>query len=182
MSRESGFTLIELMVGLAIASLLLLSGRAIFEALANQEERLNTLVRRSDAEANGDLLLRSIMWQAVRNANDTLSFRGSVRSVHLTSRCSVPGGWTEPCVVDLELITPDGRGQASDCQGMRMSTSTGERLSLSFDQCPRGFLYLIDASASGMWISTWYSGRDLPKAVGVIRQRDTLAFRVGASP
>ncbi|MGH7719760.1 MAG: type IV pilus modification PilV family protein [Steroidobacteraceae bacterium] len=168
-----GFTLVEVIVALAVSGVVLLGARALLSGLADHADRLVTYGRATDREANAERLLRSLVAQLEVGTADAGTFGGTEREARFTTWCDVPAGWQERCEVMLAIDTLDSRAL------LRARLSTGHDLILRRGFRAGALRYLHDADAGGMWFHVWGTGVTAPQALGVILDRDTLILRIG---
>ena len=171
--RRAGFTLIELVVAIAIASMAMLFARSLLEELADDAERIVKHASDSDEAANGEHLLRELVGRLEVGTDDSTRFGGHERAARFTSWCEMPSGWLERCRVTLALAEK-GREPV-----LVAALSTGEILVLR-----RGFVfgelrYLADPARGGSWFKSWGGSVTSPLAIGVILDADTLILRIG---
>jgi prepilin-type N-terminal cleavage/methylation domain-containing protein len=169
-----GFTLIELMVAIALSGIVLLGARALWESLANSVDRLQAQATANARAENGDRLLRSLVGRLEVGTDQSHEFAGDEQHVRFTTWCDMPAGWQERCnaVVRFE---PDSGGGVQ----LVARLSTGEFVPLK-----RGFTrgvlrYLNSPAGGGVWFRIWGHGITAPLAIGVITDRDTAIVRIG---
>lgn len=169
---DSGFTLLEVVVALAIAGMLLLGARWVLSAVGDGTERVSAEAGEVDAAANAERLARDLALRTeVRLGGER--FRGDARGVRWGTWCDVPAGWQERCRVTLAVLSTEGRNV----------------LALAFDDgaivpVREGFtagqvMYLRSAESGGVWSAAWDSEIAVPLAIGVVMDRDTLVLRIG---
>ncbi len=172
--RPRGFTLIELVVAIAIGGVVLLGARALWESLALSVDRLSGQARVADAQANGDRLLRSVLGRLEVGTDQSKEFAGDPGVVSFTTWCDVPAGWQERCDARLSIEN------ASDSDlALVLRLSTGENVTLRRGIHVAALRYLNDPVASGVWFRVWGRGITAPLAVGVIADGDTAIVRIG---
>jgi prepilin-type N-terminal cleavage/methylation domain-containing protein len=170
-----GFTLVELLVALAIGVFVVVGARALLDGLAAQATRVAAATRETDADANGERLLRALVGhlEIPAEVGSTSTFGGDERSVHFSSWCEMPRGWQERCRVRLDVEhTPDGIAVVA-------GLSTGETLALKHGQHTEGFRYLVNAGLGGSWVYRWGDGLSAPLAIGILIDGDTMIVRIG---
>jgi len=178
---RQGFTLIELMVALAVSVVVLIGARMMAESLADATHRTVTAAHEADRVANADLLLRSLLSRLEIGTIADQPFGGGPRSVHFTTWCDTPGGWLERCeaVVSLEAYGDTNclvahlapRDPLGEIGPRTIRLATGFR---------NGALrYLNDPRAGGQWFVQWGDGIVAPLAIGVVLDGDTSIVRIG---
>ena len=170
---RAGFTLVEILVAMVIASMAMLAARSLVEELGDGAARIVRHARDSDEEANAEHLLRELAHRLEVGTDDSSRFAGRERIARFTSWCEVARGWLERCRVTLAVDT-HGRQPV-----LAASLSTGEVLVLRRDFALAELRYLADAGGGGRWFRTWEEGVTAPLAIGVIVGLDTLILRIG---
>lgn len=170
---RSGFTLVEVLVALAIAGTVVVTARMLLEQLADDAERLVAHAAANDADANAERMLRELALRLEVGTDDSRRFAGEERAARFTSWCEVPRGWQERCTVTLAI----------DAQGaepiLAASLSTGELLVLRRGFSTATLRYLGDAARGGTWFRSWGESITAPLAIGVVLDADTLILRIG---
>jgi prepilin-type N-terminal cleavage/methylation domain-containing protein len=172
--RRNAFTLVELMVAIALSGVVLLGARALWESLAGSVDRLRVQAAADAREANGERLLRSLVGRLEVGTDQSREFAGDERHTSFTTWCDVPAGWQERCAAEL-AIEPD----SGPALRLVARLSTGETITLE-----RGFYagvmrYLNDPVGGGVWFRIWGHGITAPLAIGVITDGDTAIVRIG---
>jgi prepilin-type N-terminal cleavage/methylation domain-containing protein len=168
-----GFTLVEIMVAIAIGGMVMLGARALLEALADEEHRMAGETAVQDARANGERTLRALVGRLEVGTSEGGPFTGVPAATSCTSWCDVPSGWQERCEVAIAFEIE------GDAPVLVARLAGGRRLVLE-----RGFhsgtlRYLNSAGAGGQWFQKWGTGITAPLALGVILDSDTLIVRIG---
>jgi prepilin-type N-terminal cleavage/methylation domain-containing protein len=171
--RVRGFTLIEILVALAVSGLVVLSARALMEAVDDAATRIGVRAESSDRTANAERLLRAVVGRLEVGTPASGQFGGDERSAQFTSWCERPGGWLERCAVTL-VLRPERGGTA-----VALELSTGETITVARGSGRAELRYLSDARGGGSWIRVWGSGITAPLAIAVFLERDTLLLRIG---
>ena len=178
-SARRGFTLVELLVSLAVVGLVLAGARAILEQLSGTALQIAAGAERADRTANADRVLRALLGQLElgrgegARVGEGRRFTGNERAARFSSWCDTPAGWQERCEVAVGIDTLGGSGV------LAVSLSTGEVLVLR-----RGFRsgrlrYLSDPGSGGVWFRDWGTSVTAPVALGVVLDADTLVVRIG---
>ena len=165
-------TLIEVMAALAIAGLLLVTGRALLGQLQDAGATLGRSARANDERSNATRTLYALMRRADVRPDSASRFAGDSTSASFRSLCERPGGWLERCGVTV-LIETD-----PDSSSMLAQLSTGELLPLRRWPGVGRFRYLDAAGARDQWVSGW--GRSIvpPAAMALVLPADTIVLPV----
>jgi Tfp pilus assembly protein PilW len=163
-------TLVELMAALAIAGLLLVTGRSVLDQIGRASATLGRAARAADERANSARALRAVVRRADVRPDSLDRFSGDSVSATFRSFCEVAGGWLVPCAVTLVL---DAR---PDSSALSARLSTGGSLSLE-PRAGAGTLRYLDVGVSPQtWVGQW--GRSIvpPAAVAMIIAGDTIVL------
>ncbi len=174
-----GFTLMEVLVALAVSAVVILGARALLDGLVLHAGRVAALARRADAEANADHLLRSTVALAGLTT-DSARFDGTPEGASFRSWCDEAGGWQEQCDVRL---TAEHEGSE-----VRVVLALGgsARVEVAARGSAASFRYLASASDGGHWVERWERAITPPLAIGLVTRAtlaaaaDTAIIRVGA--
>jgi prepilin-type N-terminal cleavage/methylation domain-containing protein len=169
---RGAMTLIEVMLALALGSLLLFGARTLFTQLQTTDVILGRTARADDELANATRLLYALVRRAEVRPDSTSRFIGDSTSARFRSLCEQPGGWLEPCAVVVLLdASPDSSSLIADL-------STGERLILA--RWPgQGTLRFLDATPAGdSWIGGWGRSITPPAAMAVAFPQDTIVLPI----
>jgi prepilin-type N-terminal cleavage/methylation domain-containing protein len=175
-SRRSGFTLVELLVALAVGGVAILGARSVLGALADHADRVSDAAASADRDANGERTLRALLGSLEIGTAKDVTFGGDEREARFRSWCASPSGWQERCTVRLGVVTADSATGASILTGV---LAGGESVTLMRDSLAMRLRYLRDAANGGTWFRSWGAGITAPVAIGIIRSRDTIIVRVG---
>lgn len=173
--RRAGFTLVEVMVALAVMGVVLVGARAMLEQVGDHAERIGGAAAEADRDGNADALLRSIAGRTQVSAaiGSEIRFQGEPRMARFRSWCEVPDGWLESCDASLGLIEVDGRNV------LALTLSTGELVPLRSGFRTGEILYLREAGNGGQWLRSWGSSITAPLALGLAIDGDTTIVRIG---
>jgi prepilin-type N-terminal cleavage/methylation domain-containing protein len=169
---RAAFTLVEVMVALAVSAAVVLGARLLLESLGSEASRIVGAARSADADANGERLLRAVVGRLEVGTRDGGSFGGDERSATFTSWCDVPRGWQERCRVTLEITRAE--------RGLAVALAFGgEKIIVRQAEHDVTLRYLADPGAGGVWVSRWGSGLTAPRAIGLLIDGDTVIVRIG---
>lgn len=172
MRRRAGFTLMEVLVAIVVATGVVVTARAILVAIADGGQRLADASAVQDAERNVDQLLRVALLEARTLSQDSVTFLGTSRGFVLRTWCPAPGGWTEPC--DVAVAVLDSVPAIVMRPGLLATDLIVRRARQSVE-----LRYLASAANGGTWLRAWSSSSELPLAVGLLIDGDTLMLPVG---
>lgn len=168
-----GFTLVELVVALAIAGILLFGANATIDAVQALTARGAAAARAADRVRNGGHLLHRLATAIVTNTDAERLFSGDGRAARFTTRCDVPAGWTEPCQV---LLTVESR---ANWQVLVARVRGRPALELLRARQRIRLRYLLDAAEGGQWLDTWGASLAIPLAIGIVRDDETILIPIG---
>jgi len=166
-----GFTLIEVVIALAIAGTLLLGARWVISASGDAAERLTAEAGRVDRNANAERLARELAARTELRPGGHL--RGDRRGARWSTWCDVPSGWQERCEVTLAVLATNER------RVVAIAFDDGRIIPVRDGFSTGSLIYLESATAGGVWVGQWTSETAPPLAVGVVADRDTLVLRIG---
>jgi prepilin-type N-terminal cleavage/methylation domain-containing protein len=171
--RNAGFTLIEVMVALAISGLVVLSTERLFAGAGDGARVLTEARGQLDRDANARRWLEATFLSLAVGDSGATGFTGDRDRVRFTALQLTPGGWFEPRQIDLGLR--DGR--------LGVGVSPGESLILADSVIDLAFDYLLEPGADTRWVQQWVSPVSAPLAVRVRLGRargvvDTLLFLI----
>ena len=159
MSRRKGFTLVEVMVAVAVGAVVILAAHGIFAGVTGGARALLAARETLDREANAR------RWLKASFLSLDPPFEGKPDRVRFTAWQLSAGGWFEPQRIDL------GR------EAFRLAADSVT--SLAFD-------YLLDPGANSKWVREWISPVSAPLAIRIRLRRgigdrgrvDTLLFLI----
>ncbi|HET7188379.1 MAG TPA: prepilin-type N-terminal cleavage/methylation domain-containing protein [Gemmatimonadaceae bacterium] len=177
--RRTGFTLLEVMVALVVGAVVILGARALLDGLSLHSERVRSLARSADAEANAEHVLRSVVLRGGLASDSAARFDGTPEQARFASWCDMAGGWQEQCEVKLVSEPHD--------DGISVVADLGEagRLEVARHLDATTFRYLASASDGGHWVERWERAITPPLAIGLITKAtpearpDTMILRLG---
>ena len=148
MRRWNGFTLIEVMVAIAIAGIVIIAAHAIFTGVADGARAVASARETLDRRANARRWLKATLLSL------DPPFAGRANRVSFTSWQLVAGGWFEQRPTGLQL--EDSR---------LLGTFGGEQVRLADGVADVAFDYLLDPGADARWVREWVSPVSAPLAV-----------------
>jgi prepilin-type N-terminal cleavage/methylation domain-containing protein len=170
---RAGFTLIEVMVALAISGMVLLAARSVLSQLGADARRIEAAAAESDRVSNADRLLRDVVGRTENSSPDGPRFVGDARAARFATWCEVPAGWLERCDATLGIV------QAGDALSLVLTLSDGELVPLRTGLRRARLKYLVDGGEGGHWTGEWTSRLSTPAAVGVEVDDSTLIVPLG---
>lgn len=168
---RGGFTLIEVIVAIAISGLVVLGAHRILVQLADSSGHIGESAAEADRAANAERMLRTLVGHLDNDMESNLV--GDRQSARFTSWCDTPGGWLERCHVTLGIVPAPGS------LALTATLSGGEAVALRSGFQRGELLYLRDARHGGSWSDTWVSVITVPAAIGIVLDSDTMIIRVG---
>lgn len=171
--RMAGFTLLEVIVALAIGSAVMLTARLVVSGVASAASGAADSRARDERLAVPTRTLQGLLRRVEAGTDTGRTFIGNDRAARFTSWCDHPGGWQERCVVYLWL--DPNRGSPS----LRLRTSLGADVVVRAPIGSGALFYLLDARAGGTWLPIWGARLTAPAALLLILDRDSLVLRVG---
>lgn len=188
--RRVGMTLLELVVAIAAGGIVLLAARLLYESVSDGASRLARSTREADAASNGETLLRDALAaaedQRANGKSQQEGLEGSAEEARIPSWCPTPSGWLERCQIVLRLAagpsgTRDAPGDARTSVHLTLQTSDWAQTATVLSTVSAShLLYLETARRGGVWRERWSADAPLPRAIGLVGERDTLILRVGA--
>lgn len=173
LSSRAGFTLLEVVVALALSGLVLLGARMMLGTVADGSARIAAEAAAAGRDANAERTLRDLLLRVEVDPSASRGVAGDERGVRFSTWCEVPAGWLERCTALLGVI------RAGDGQVLALETDGGRVLPIrrGFDRAT--LRYLERAGGMGAWSTRWTSSTAVPEAVMVVVDADTLVLRIG---
>jgi prepilin-type N-terminal cleavage/methylation domain-containing protein len=170
--ERGGFTLVEVLVALAIGAVVLVSARTLLDGLALHARTTVRAMHDADTESNGERLARQVAGNVILVADPVPSFIGTERESIFDAWCPATRGGLEHCRVRL--------AHSSDAKepGITLSLSTGATLPLLHGANAR-LRYLSDATDGGHWEDLWRQPQTPPLAVALYAGARSLMLRIG---
>lgn len=158
MRGRRGFTVVELLIGLAVGGVVLVLAGAVMGQLTADAGRVVTSRDALDRRAHARALLTSAFRSLQVGQGDDDSFLGSAQATEFTARIETAHGWLEPRRV--VLFVERGR--------VLLRTVGGETTAL-FEQV--GALetqYLMSYGGGSEWLHGWHSPSTTPVAIRLV--------------
>ena len=153
---SGGFTLIEVLVGLAVASMLVLLAHGIFSAGVDGSQRLQSARHSLDREQGRHRLLTSA-FLSLEIGSGGAEFDGRPQQLSFSAWIPTADGWFERSGVTLTVT--DGR---------LVAAMTPDPPIVLLDSLASGrFDYLLELGAGSRWVQEWVSPVSAPLAVRV---------------
>jgi prepilin-type N-terminal cleavage/methylation domain-containing protein len=162
-SARAGFTLIEVLVALAIGALTIGGARAVTIALVDHSLHLDHAHAQVSEAINGERLLRRLVLESEAGRDPNATFAGSETQAAFDTWCRTANGWAERCRVELSLAPP----VADSMVTLGAALAGGEQLTLGRFRAPVRLAFLEDAAHGGTWSARWGPSTAAPMAVGV---------------
>lgn len=176
-----GFTILEVVVALAVSGVVLLGARLMFDTLASAARDTIQAGHDADQSANGERLLRSLAGRLEIGTGHSTHFGGDERSVHFTTWCDTPSGWLEHCNLVLSVEPVDSKpALVAHLTAVEAHGDLGSHTIVLATGFRSGALrYLNDPRTGGHWFIRWGEAVSAPLALGVILDGDTSIVRIG---
>ncbi len=172
---REGFTLVELMIVVALVGLVLASSHLLFIQVGDAHERIAREAVAGDARFAGQRALRAIVRNAETTTDSLERFSGDAGAARFVTWCAGTGGWLERCTVRLSLSYHDDSTWIVGSRG----DSLRDTVALFRTRGMGVFRYLDRASRDTTWLQSWGTSILLPGAVALVTERDTIAFPTG---
>ena len=173
---QRGFTILELLLALALASLVLLTAGGVLTTTMSAAAELRAHRARLDGRMNAARWLHAAFRSAESGPERSTGFDGRRSAVRFTTRLETPDGWYEPRFVVLRL----------DRHRLTASLDSSETLILADSVAALSFDYLLETGLEARWAHEWVSAVTAPLAVrvrwtwmGAGGRTDTLLFIIG---
>jgi prepilin-type N-terminal cleavage/methylation domain-containing protein len=170
--RRGGFTLVEVVIALAVGGMVVLAAHQLFAVVADTADRVPVAARATNRARNQERFLRELLARAEVGSDSAERFNAQPNLIRFISWCPTPGGWLERCAVELALSNAND-SVALDARWM------GRRSRLVTRPGRARFLYLRSASGGGEWLSRWGDAISAPLAVRIAFGDTAVFLRVG---
>jgi prepilin-type N-terminal cleavage/methylation domain-containing protein len=155
--RETGFTLIEVLVAIVVAGLVALLAHQLFGATIDGSRRLVHARRALDRERNAQAFLRDAFLSLDIGTDSARPFEGDRDRVRFSTWLLTPDGWNERREVRLELTGGSWTAAAQPGTSIILTDSVA---AVALD-------YLLEPGAESHWVGAWHSPVSAPLAVRV---------------
>ena len=171
--RPRGFTLIEVLVALTIATLVVFLAHQVFASVAERGRTLVSAREALDREVNARRWLAATFLSLEVGTDSTGGFDGRSSQLDFAAWERMPDGWFERRHIGL------GR----DGTWLVASVAPGEPVALLDSVVDVAFDYLLEPGAESRWVREWVSPVSAPIAVRIRVNRsrsrtDTLLFLI----
>jgi prepilin-type N-terminal cleavage/methylation domain-containing protein len=163
--RHAGFTILELMVALALSVLMLLAGRSTMEQVAGAGETIRIDATIVDSARTRAQYLRTIIRSI--EPDTSIKFVGDSRDTRFATWCTGEEQIRKRCMVTLTV------------DSLVTLAEPARTLVVVRDRVPGVLRYLGDSRNGGAWYRSWGPGNILPLAIGIVFRTDTTVFRIG---
>ena len=171
MRRNDGFTLIEVVVALAIGGVLLLIASQVFSGVTSTTRELNVARTALDRQVNAERWLASV-FLSVEAGQDAGGFAGHPNYAEFSAWIRAPDGWYARHRIAVEI-----------CQDRLMAISNSDSIVLADSVRGLDLDYLLEPGADARWAREWVSPVTAPLAIRLRIRRasraDTLLFVIG---
>ncbi|HVH66648.1 MAG TPA: prepilin-type N-terminal cleavage/methylation domain-containing protein [Gemmatimonadales bacterium] len=152
---ERGFTLIEILIALAIGAFVVLVAHELFASVAERGRTLTTARLTLDRSANARRWLAGAFLSLDVGTEGAGGFEGRPDHVAFSTWLLTPDGWFERRTVSL----------ARDNGRLVASVPPGEPVSLTDSVADLAVDYLLEPGAESRWVREWVSPVSAPLAV-----------------
>lgn len=153
MTQRRGFTLIEVLVAVAITGLVALLAHQLFGAVVDASRRIVAEREALDGERNARRYLRDAFLSL--DVGDSTGFEGHPDHVAFAAWQRTADGWQERRRIEL----------SQDGAVWLVVTSAGERVVLADSVTAVRLDYLLEPGAASPWVGEWISPVSAPLAV-----------------
>jgi prepilin-type N-terminal cleavage/methylation domain-containing protein len=177
LSARPGFTLLEVLIALAIVGIAISGAAAALIGLTDQTARVADRARVVERAANAEWMVRTIATQFDRG-DAAESLEGGAESVTFASWCPIAPPDLEPCTTEIRAPST-GWGWFTLHMHRKNQSADRDPWTVQLWFVEHGTLrYLETASHGGVWRDVW-SGITAPVALGIIMDGDTIVLRLG---
>ena len=169
-----GLTMIELVIGLAIAGIVLTGGALLLDSLGEASVRVLSSSATDAATNNGARMLDRLLADARIAEDSSERFFGDARTASFTTLCDSPSGWRERCRIKLFI---DSLADSSAV----IALSDHAALTLARVAGAATFRYIDLSAPDTTWLARWSPSVALPHAVAIVAGADSLVLPVGST-
>lgn len=172
--RRSGFTLVEMLVGMLLMSMIVLVVHSLATQIAAAARAGEAAQRALDREANPRRWLKAA-FLSCETGPETAPFDGAPDSLSFDAWLEQPGGWFARRTIELKV---------KDNQ-LIATVGSQERVHLAESVSRVEFGYLLEQGGESRWVEAWRAKLRAPVAVRIVLERsiritgssaDTLVF------
>jgi len=161
--RDRGFTLIEVLLALALGGLVVLTAQRVFAGVTDGARRLSEAQEALDRRANARRLLVALVGSLDIGTPQSGGFDGRPDQVTFSTWAASAEGWPQRRTVTFRLearaVVAEGLGPVAI-----VVADTVPRLDID---------YLLDYGADAVWVRSWQSPVSAPVALRLRIARDT---------
>ena len=181
MRRNAGFTLVEVMVALAVGALVVLLAHEVIVGVVDGAERTRAAREVIERRANADRQLAAVLGNLEVGTDETTTYDGRSGwigdlerdELAFTTWLQHPRGWMERERVTLEVH-----------HGALVLAIGADTVVLADHVTALGIDHLLEPGADARWVAEWRSPVNAPVAVRVRVTRgavaDTMLYLVGS--
>jgi hypothetical protein len=167
------------MIALIISSIIVLTGRQMLDAIADESRRVHRASELATIETNSDGVLRELVGRMEIGSTVEHGFGGTERQATFSSWCEVPAGWLESCRVSIGIDSVGTNALVMTTRFASLQEGQGARLVLRQGFAHGALRYLNSATDGGVWFHAWGQGITAPLAIGIILGSDTAIVAIG---
>ncbi len=183
--KEAGFTLLELMISIAIVGILVFILMAVlrlgFRSVEAGEKKIESLGR---VKASLNMIEAQIQSEIPLTFDEAgekkYYFKGQPDSLEFSTNFSIWGGETGYVVVTYQVIVDDQGKRALQASENQVGREDRKEIKLleSFDEMSFEYYYQDPTEEEGQWINEWTEAGFLPKMIRLhlIKERKDLSL------
>ena len=169
----NGFTIIEMIVALAVAGLSVTTGRLLVETIGRGASDLLNSTASLGGAANAEDLVRTTVSRLSAAGRDE-PFVGTAKVARFATHCLVAGGWLEQCSATIRVDS------SASGVSVIMTSPALDRVILRNQLRYAALMFLESSERGGVWRTEWSGTRTAPLAIGVDVGLDTMILRIGS--
>lgn len=168
MKKRSGVMLIEVLLALAIGSIVLTGGVVALKTITGAGQALHRQQMRVEKHRNEQRFLRTLG----RLATGVGAEVGTDSTFHFKSFCDVPEGWRTACTVQIRRAV---LSHTPETASFYVITSAHD--SIQIGEGPGELRFLVSAAEGGKWQTQWHDVDRLPLGIEIVSARDSTFVR-----